>query len=570
MGNIAYMMALGLLMASNSARAIQVDNRASSTGVPGRSDHLPGHVHRVTGRVIDDLTGKPLSGAKVTLWVVTLKLSIPCVKCGPPPSPPHNEEPRVAVTGNDGKFEFDTVPEKMIEVRASKAGYVDLLRPRIGTEPPSVADLTRDRNFVVRLAPSASISGIARTHTGSPLGSNGDIALYIVTYWSGWPQTQYVGWPKRNSNGTYRFGNLEPGRYFLVVSPPWNRPEPEQIEGGRALGEVPVRYPHPTAQHPSPFFTLREGEHKKLDLELPEESLHHVTMTASPAPVLQVWSQSGGIYSLHEQDRQKGIFDAWLPDGFYWPTNRRPGEIDGPIPFEVAGADVSGLRFESAETGTTRLPVTVQSSIDGSPDLGCGPFPADECEIATLYLLYLDPERSTEVANNIALTPSTKPIATTLLPGRYSAVVLAQRNKNLYVRSIRCGTMDLSQGPMVIHQAEPPAPIQVELAQAGEVNGVVQRNGRAKTAYVYALPVSDTATADYRLFTPVKSKDDGTFVIQGLAPGPWVIFATDAELALDVHDPADTAYWRDHGSVVNVAAGRPAHLLVVENHVPER
>lgn len=563
MGKVALTWVLSALVVWNQPGATQVVTAASSAPIRGQSKSVAGNVHRVTGCVVDDVTGKPLSGARVTLTTVSMQVS--CIGCGVQPVPPPPAPPRVKVTGSDGRFAFEGVPEKTIQVTAAKAGYLDVMRPRIDAHVDLVA-LTNNRDFVLRLAPAASIRGVARDHTGAPLEDNGDIALSIVTYWNGWPHTQYVGPPKGEADGTWRFDDLEPGRYFILASPPRGRPQPERTEDGRAIGEVPVRYPAPGPGSPSPFFTLHEGEQKKIDLQIPERTLHHVTMTAGPAHVSEVFSVGGGGYLLQEVDREKGTYEVWLPDGMYWPTNRRPGEIDGPIPFEVAGADVSGLRFASAPMRTTRLPVTVQPLIDGSPDLQCGPFASQLCFIATLYLLYLDPDGSTDVASSVRLTASTQPIAITLLPGRYAAVLLAQRD--LYAKSIRDGAADLSREPLLIHQGEPPAPIQVELAQAGKVDGVVQRNGKHVAAYVYALPEGDVAEADYRLFAPVEAKDDGTFEVGGLAPGTWVFFATDVELSLDVHDPADTTCWRDHGSVVHVETGQPAHLVLEETPAP--
>ena len=576
MGLLMLVLVIGMLITWNQPGAAQVLTCRSSSATSVQSSNVTPKAYRVTGYVLDDVTGKPLSGAKVTLTTIvpivhflrppTGIKSVPQESAPPKPVLPKPNPMRVTVTGNDGQFAFDGVPHEMFELMASKAGYLDVRHPQIGMGPHPV-NLTSDRTFVLRLSPAASISGIARDHAGLPLRKNENIALYSITYWEGWPMTQYVGWPKRGTDGTYHFDDLQPGRYYLVVSPPWNRAEPERLEGGRAIGEVPERYPAPTIQNPSPYFTLYEGEQKKVDLALREETLHHVVMTMRPAPVLQVLSASGGIYLLHEDNRERGKYEAWLPDGSYWPTNQRPGEIDGSLPFKVMGADVSGLRFASAETGTTTLPVTVKPSIDGSSDLKCAPFAAADCWVATLYLLYLDPARGTGVAASVQLTASMQPIAIRLLPGRYAAVLLAQRN--LYAESIRSGSADLAQAKLVIHQGQPPAPIEVELAQAAEVDGVVKRKGQPVAAYVYALPLVNAGAADYRLFDPVQAKSDGTFQIQGLASGAWTIFATDAELSLNVHDPADTAYWREHGTIVHTKVGHTAHTVVKETSSPK-
>jgi len=210
----------------------------------------------------------------------------------------------------------------------------------------------------------------------------------------------------------------------------------------------------------------------------------------------------------------------------------------------------------------------VQMNIDGTPDLQCGSFEARYCYLATLYLVLIDLGPSIEVAGDIQLTASTEPIATTLLPGTYEAVVAVERN--LYVKSIRTGAFDLAKGSLVIHQGQPPAPIEVELAPAAGVDGVVRRKGKRVASYVYALAEEDTAGGNFRLFAPVESKPDGTFELAGLAPGSWTIFASDADLGLDVRDPSDTAYWRSHGTKVQLRAGSKAHIVVHEAPGPPR
>lgn len=533
--------------------------------VRSQAEAVKGKVRRVTGYVLDDKTGTPLSGAKVSLIIMDELILVNCAGCPKGTATEHPRPPRVTVTGSNGRFIFDGVPDEALDIQVSKAGYLGIARPRIGTEPQNFVSAKSRRKVVLRLAPAASISIVARDHTGAKLGEDGDIALCGVTYWAGWPHTQYIRSAEPEANGTYRFEGLQEGRYFLVVSPDRNRPEPGHVVGDRAMGEVPVHYPAPAPQNPSPALTLHEGEQMKIDVQIPEVTLHHVAISASPAYVSSIWSASAGVYSLHEIDREKGTYEAWLPDGLYWPTNRRSGEIDGPLPIKVAGADVSGLHFESAKRGTW-LPATIEASIEGSPNLMCGPFGADSCELATVYMLYEDPEDSTGVGSGIRLTASMKPIATTLLTGRYSAVV--RTHGNLYVKSIRCGAVDLSREPLLIHSGQPPAPIQVELAQAGEVDGMVERDGKPAAAYVYALPEEELTNKDFRPFEPVESKNDGTFRIEGLAPGTWTIFATDRGLDLNVHDPADTSFWSDHGSIAHVVAADKAHVVVKVVSVP--
>jgi hypothetical protein len=81
-------------------------------------------MNRVTGRVVDDVTGSPLSGVTVRLQTVIMHAN--CMNCSPTlpplPEPPPAEE---VATGTDGLFAFDNVPASNVSITAKKAGYID-------------------------------------------------------------------------------------------------------------------------------------------------------------------------------------------------------------------------------------------------------------------------------------------------------------------------------------------------------------------------------------------------------------------------------------------------------------
>lgn len=521
--------------------------------------------YRVTGRVLDDWTGEPIRGATVCLQQGTIDHSL-CQVRPPEPKP-------VTTTDADGRFAFDDVPSGKIFVSAARDGYVLALHHRVGVETWSETRLTSNWNVVLYLVPPASISGIARDHTGAVIGkdaANGKIELFAINYWGGLPATpNTAAEPTFKPDGTYHFDNLEPGRYFLAVNPGWSKEEPEGTRHNRPIGEVSLRYPGPTSRNHAPFFTLSEGEQKKLDLQIPEKTLHHVSLTGGSAAGFELRSLNGFRFGVQQQPRDKDAYYAWLPDGRYWLMSQSPGDGDRAVFFKVAGADVSGLHLENSAWDATRLPVTVQVSIAGSSVLQCGPIDASQCDVAYLELLAPDPAGTVGGGVDLELTASPKPVATTLLPGHYGAVVMAR--KNLYVRSIRSGAFDFAQGPLPVHKGQAPAPIQIELAPAAKIQGVVERDRKPVAAYVYALASGKTARANYRLFVPVESKDDGTFEMEGLAPGSWIVFASDTgNLQLDVRNPADTAYWGRHGTHLHARTGHTAHVVVKEMLKPRR
>ncbi|HEY1808750.1 MAG TPA: carboxypeptidase-like regulatory domain-containing protein [Acidobacteriaceae bacterium] len=571
---IALVLVTALLALWSPISSAQNGNDASWPRLTRPSYPVGGKTYRVTGRVLDNRTGKPISGATVCLERQRTYSGGSLCEIPPPGLD------RGATTDADGHFVFDAVPAERIFVSAARKGYVLALRHRIGIETWAETNLTSDWSVDLYLARAASISGIARDHTGAVIGKdgrNGTIGLYYVEDSGGWPKAPSANFTlTSDTDGTYHFDNLYPGRYFLVVSPAWDAEEPAGTEHNRPVGEVPLRYPPPTLRRPAPLLTLHEGERKKVDLQIAEKTLHHVAFTENPETGGELTNASGLYFRARQSQRSKDAWYAWLPDGRYWLMKMIPDESDEPVLFRVAGADVSGLHFEAdpdinvqpgAPVTTKGIPVVVQVSIDGSPDLYCLPSHPGDCDLANLQLIDVEPDRTLGGGVDLPLTASTKPLATTLLPGRYTAFMMAR--KNLYVKSLRSGTFDLSRGLLSIRREQAPAPIQVELARGAAIKGRVERNRKPVVAWVYALPASRAARASFRFFDPVKTRHDGTFTIDGLAPASWILFASDiGNLQIDIRDRADTAYWRRHGVRVHAKTGQSVHVVVEEARDP--
>jgi Carboxypeptidase regulatory-like domain len=519
---------------------------------------------RLTGRVVDNVTGEPLRGATVTLSQMVIHGT--CFGCGPLPPPPKTNPPRSVVTGSDGTFAFDDVPEHNINIHATKPGYMDAWPIRRHAEDSlgNVSPIDEAAPLVIRLAPGATITGVLRHHDGTPVTREPEIALMRMHMWSGWPRLEFGGWPKYAGDGSYVFDDLAPGHYYLVANPDFNRETPERMEAGRAFGEAPVHYPAPTNEDPRPFFTLREGEHRRVDLELPEKVLHRVTASGNPGTLLgpNITDGNGGIYRFHELYPQQKV-EAWLPRGTYRLDNGRVGEISGPMPFEIADADLLDLHFSFAETESVRVTLPIEASFAPTKFTGGGS-EANGCASSVLYMVRTDYEGYIEVVDSPFINAgsdcpvSNPPISVSLVPGSYTVALMA--TNNTYAKTVSSGAEDLALGPLVVEPGETPQPLRIVFAEGARVQGKVHANGKPVPAWIYALPDDIATGTHFRLFNPVFSQDDGEYRLSGLAPGSYYVFASDVELRLNVHDPNETAYWRTHGKLVRVGAGETTNL----------
>jgi hypothetical protein len=96
---------------------------------------------------------------------------------------------------------------------------------------------------------------------------------------------------------------------------------------------------------------------------------------------------------------------------------------------------------------------------------------------------------------------------------------------------------------------------------------VVKCRGKPCSGFVYAI----AEDGGPRLFQPFLSGADGHFEMNSLAPDDYIIFATDIEMSLDVHDPAELASLRNVGKIVRLRAGKnPPLRLDLEPEVNSR
>ncbi len=543
---------------------------ANKTTAPDGSNPL-----HVSGRVIDDLTSKPINGAKVQISIVVARSS--CANCPrrstPLPQPPPTRE---TMSSEDGSFTFDNVPSRMIYVTATKDGYLTSWPIRRRAKDPIGNYETFHGSIdsiVIRLAPEATISGVLRHHDGSPVTVQPQIALMHVRSWAGFPRVEYGGWPKYGNAGTYRYSGLYPGCYYLIASPFLTK-DPARLEAGRAFGEIPVRSPAISETNPNPCLTLHEGEHLTVDLTLPEKELHRVTATSAPVTVLSVniEDEGGGYYRFHELYPENKS-EAWLPNGRYWLDNGRVGEISGPIPFTVNGADLKDLHFTIEQQYSTWMKVPVEvtfSSAESATEFR----QVGHCGFVNAYFVRYDHKGYVQVGDNPMFTlgehcgGAQTPVTASIAPGEYTVVVNTTW-LNYYVKSIRSGHFDLSKGPLNVRPGETPEPITIELADGGRIKGTSRFEGKPAPAWVYTIARGKASKADFRLFQPVFAKVDGTFEIWGLAPGSYSIFASDTELDLNRAHLIASAFWKAHRKQVEVEEGKVSKVELTAFDPPD-
>ncbi|MEP6917351.1 MAG: carboxypeptidase-like regulatory domain-containing protein, partial [Acidobacteriota bacterium] len=156
----------------------------------------------IVGQVIDAATGRPVSGAVVTMGVW----------------------PRQAtqiLTGSDGRFVYRNLESGSYPLNAGKSGYLPgsagRRRPDGPSQPIQVGEGARLGDVVIRLWKQASISGVVVDEAGEPLVGV-QVRAFRRTVVSGRLRFVTSALGATDDRGMYRAAALTPGDYVVATS----------------------------------------------------------------------------------------------------------------------------------------------------------------------------------------------------------------------------------------------------------------------------------------------------------------------------------------------------------------
>ena len=217
------MLIIGLLMT-----ALAGAQAASSTG-------------RITGRIVDVVTGEPIPGATVSITPIPVPSAGRSIS---PPSPdPALLRSLTSHTNIDGMFEVGGVPSGRWSVQVNKDGYIPLsattssLAFDVGAGAVRVPDIRMDRG--------GAIVGRVLDARGRPMVRVGVLAMQQVRNRDGTVRLTGGASASTNDLGEFRLSGLAPGQYAVIAQPPPSVVNP--FTGGSptaaATAYVPTVYP---------------------------------------------------------------------------------------------------------------------------------------------------------------------------------------------------------------------------------------------------------------------------------------------------------------------------------------
>ncbi len=453
-----------------------------------------------------------------------------------------------ASTGEDGRFIIPNVEPGRYRLSAERNGY---LRANYGERRPNESGTAltlnpgeRRGNIVFNLIPFAVISGRVVDEDGEPL-AHVRMQAMRSSFESGRRQLVGSAGASTDDRGEYRVFGLPPGKYYVQAAPSQRQGEEESY--------VPFFYPGVTDPgQAAPLEVRAGGDLHGVDFRLARTRTVRVRGKVGAAPdgprvdrglVVFLFPRGGTVGALRNQnsivDSQGNFEIRGVPPGSYVLTafqSDRQRRFFARQPVEVGSATVEGINLvllpgmEFAgrvrfEDGTGKLEgLRVRLASRNGPGAIAQPKPD-----------------GTFAFQNLAADEYT-----------FSVVGLSE---DCYLKAARLGGVDVLERGVDLARGDVPGALDVLLsAGGGSVEGSVLRDNQqaAAGATVVLVPDGGARRSRLDLFQSASADDAGRFVLRGIPPGDYRLFAWE-----DVEPGAwlDRDFMRDYegrGEILSV------------------
>src|SRR5688572_626012 len=505
--------------------------------------------------------------------------------------------PPTTTTDRDGVFTFKDIAAGSYTVRVQKEGFFG--KPEGGVYQPTAAIDVRvlpkeTANANLSMPPGAIIGGRIYDANGQVM-SNANVQIFTVAYAFGHAVLAPLVSKVTDDRGEYRLFWVPPGDYYLAVTPRPPAPTP-----GVPASTLTVKtfYPGVTDIALARMVSIRGGEDMGgMDIGIRTARAFKVSGQISsllppPAPPqLGAPGVNGAVLMLLNRDpaapddggtRAAGTVPLLPTTGQFELANVLPGAYElfarvsdpsvasagappfawGRARFEVRDNDVSNItitvppsvevRGTAAANGAAKIPSSTRVTL----------LPADVTVKHPAYQLVFT--RSGLVAPDGTFS------VPAVLEGHYRIASVAGMGPDLYLADVRQGAMSVFDSGFTV-SGRSNDPIQVVVASgAGTVAGVVQEAPlKGVSGANVALVPEASRRQNLALYFAATSDANGRFVIRGVPPGDYKLFAWESIRPFAYQNAAFLAKHEDRGRIVHITQGGTVNaelnvILVIE------
>lgn len=436
-----------------------------------------------------------------------------------------------------------------------------------------VNDRTRDPQVELRLDPDAVLSGNVFDEAGEPVAS-----AQVIAQRASEPLTpsepvrwQQSGFAQTDDRGHYELASLGSGSYRLLVQArPWYAssgngqniirnleqtvPPPPSPDPSLDVVYAPTWFPGATDPQGAQILALHPGEDRQLDFHLLAIPAFHLSIPRiAPSPsapegrpqsIPQVTREGGGGPAFTQTASfRTGVGGAWdvggLSPGTY--QVRMPASGDAPqqlLQVTIAPGSATVVTLDGAQPSLAVSVAADGASLDevgqiSFTDTTTGQQFSDGNRGRAFRRGGSAPNDDTDEAEEV------KPRTVQIPPGEY--VVAASLAPDLYLAGLTATGAELRGRNIRLSSGQPKLTLHLARGRAS-LSGTVQHAGKPVVgAMILLVPASLGEPGSLAEPRRAQSETDGSFAMDAVLPGPYLLLALDGGWQVNWRDPATLA-----------------------------
>jgi hypothetical protein len=528
-----------------------------------RTEFVAKESFSISGTVVDAISGQPLAAAQVRI---------------------NGPDAQLTVTGEDGRFTFGGLEAGKYPLSARRKGYPESFYKQ--HEQFSTAIVTgpglNTENLRFALRPGAAITGVVTDEAGEPV-RDARVILFQKAMATGRRATFEQGETQTNDLGQYRFGQIEPGTYFVTVSAqPWYAQRGQYWSRKRTLGGTEQRESGVTRPEPemdvvyrTTFFpnaidldgaapiALHSGAEEQADVRLQAApALRLIVHTAPPAEGSNsnVWARaSQQVAEGSDIDLNFHVSSQQIAPGVLEISGLPPGRINLDI-----GSNANGE--SSSRQQTVQLSQNAEINLEGASSYSSVSGVArleDGSTIAPPPFIQL---RSTNGRRVYPMRPDqTGAFAVKneqVAPGTYEVWVGRQSPPALIVKTMTATNAKVLTARSLEVGSGQDVKLNLVLATGeGQIGGLALKDGKPVDGVMLVL-VPEVPEHNLVLFRRDQSDSDGSFNLNGVIAGKYTVVAIENGWDLEWFAPEVLKKYLAGGERVEVAPGATLEVKV--------
>lgn len=534
----------------------------------------PGALATVEGTVLRADTGELLRRAAVTIRVAEGRGT-----------------PLTVFTDVLGRFRIEGLPPGRYRLTADRNGYV---RAEYGQRAPGRAGAVlavgpgeQLRDVVLRMFPASAITGRVWDEYGDPV-IGAQVRLFRYRYVEGGRQLALAGQAQTNDLGEYRVFGLFPGQYYLVISPT------RMLTVAGVPGEVPAVPVELPGEEPSAptYYPGTADPSRAVPVEIRAgEELRGVDISLARVRAVSVRGrlvrppENAARGDLALRLTPRGVV-SWILGG----SEETPRWPDGDFEFRrvapgsyivlamTMGAGEAWYAREAVEVGSTDVEGLLLTMLPAAQVYGRVVVEGDpqfQFDNVSVRLDAVQSSFGAPVPGPASTGGARAGVAAgggfriqRLPPDRYQ-IGIVNLPQGYYPKAARVAGRDILDEGLEVRGGQS---VEVELLVSpagGRATGiVVDEERRPVAAATVVLAPEESRRHLQRLYAAAQTDASGQFLLQGLAPGDYLLFAFD-DLEPGQHlDPLFLRSYLERGARVRIAENAVAVAELRLLHAP--